>query len=415
MFDRLPELSDDPVGQVYARLFRDPRTDKLDLGIGVYRDASGQSPILNCILESQRRICARQLTKAYMSPVGNVAYCGLAERLILGDDHPALSEGRVSTVQTPGAGGALRAGAELVRAISADARIWLSDPTWDHQWLIMEHSGLSLATYPYYDDATHRVRFSDMLVALERAAPGDAILLHGCCHNPTGADLTPEQWCELAILLERKRLIPFVDLVYQGLGDGIEEDAAGTRCLASIVPEMLIASSSSKSFGVYRDRTGALSVLSNGPGALRANVDRHVSRITRSLYFMPPDWGAALVAEVLGDEALKALWRDELEKIRNRIRALRAGFAEALVKATGEADFSYIAREKGMFSLLPLDWDAIQQLGERHAIYLMPDGRINVAALTESTIDRVAAAVAAELRDSAKAGTASASAPAAAG
>ena len=395
MLAGLPHLDADPIGEVYALLAQDRRSDRLDLGIGVYRDATGHSPIMTCVVEAEKRLLQKQTTKEYRSPSGNHEYCDLMEALVLGAEHSALQARRVITVQTPGAGGALRAGAEVIKAASPRGVIWVPSPTWDQQLLILGSAGLRLKPYPYYDRAANRLLFDEMMTALRGASAGDAVLLHGCCHNPTGEDLTNQQWGAVALLFAERGLVPFVDLVYQGFGEGIEKDASATRYLAQSLPEMVLASSSSKTFGVYRERAGILSLLHMPGGQHRANLERHISRITRSLYFMPPDAGASTVVEVLTDTALKGQWLTELEAMRTRLASLRVLLAEALQRATGSDHFRYIAGQKGMFSLLPLGAAELDELRRAHAIYLMPDGRINVAAVSATNVERIAGAMAA--------------------
>lgn len=394
LLGKLPVLADDPVGQVYRALHGDPNPDKLDLGVGVYRDAEGRSPLMACIRTAQQRLAADQATKAYLPPSGNAAYARRMEALVFGAGHPVLRDGRILTVQTPGAGGGLRAAGELIKATSPSARIWVPAPTWDHQLLILGATGVELAEHPYYDPQGHRLLFDAMLASLETARRGDVVLLHGCCHNPTGADLDHAQWRVLTELIVRRGLVPLVDLVYQGLGDDVETDAFATRLLAEQVPEMLLVSSSSKSFAVYRDRAGILSVIAQGAGAALANAERHVSRITRSLYFMPPDLGAALVVAVLDDPDLTRQWQAELSGMRDRIARSRARLLETLSLHLPSRDFAFVTAQKGMFSLLGLTTAQVVALGARHSIYLMPDGRINVAALRDDQAERVALALA---------------------
>jgi aspartate aminotransferase len=375
----------------------DRNPQKSDLGIGVYRDANGESPILGCVRRAEKQLLDVRRTKDYLAPDGNKSYSTLVERLILGDGHRALAERRVCSIQTPGGGGALRAGAELIKTISPRARVWVSGPTWDHQIFVLGKAGVNVAEYPYYDRGNNTLTFARMCEALGKARAGDVVLLHGCCHNPTGEDLSLAQWHELAALLVENKLVPYVDLAYQGFGDGIEEDVAGTRMLAETLPEMLIASSSSKSFGVYRDRAGALTIIGAEAGEQMGRIARQIFEIGCGLYFMPPDGGASTVAAILGDPELRELWTSELNTMRARIDRLRALFREAL-ESESSRDFSFIARQKGMFSLLPLDTRMLRQLEADHSIYMMPEGRINIAAMTEERVAPVAAAIAAVIQ-----------------
>jgi aspartate aminotransferase len=399
MFGALRELADHPVGQVYAALARDRNPNKLDLGIGVYRDASGRCPVMASVQKAQHRLVDSELTKEYRSPDGNWNYCRHIEKLVLGASHPALAARRVLTVQTPGAGGGLRAGAELIQAAARGARIWLPAPTWEHQQLVFRVAGLKLAEYPYYDRQSNRLLFDEMIATLRKAEAGDIVLLHGCCHNPSGEDLSQEQWRALSTVVTGSGLVPFVDLAYQGFADGIDEDVFGARLLAATVPEMILVSSSSKSFGIYRERAGTVSLIFSKPGREMTNAARHLSEVTRSLYFMPPDTGAAIVAEILADEALSELWRRELDAMRGRIIELRASLSRALASQISSGDFEYLARQKGMFSLLPLSSEALSRLQTSHSIYMMPDARINVAAVTEANVTVIAKAIADVLTD----------------
>ncbi len=392
MFSRIPRFDEHPLARVYTALAADRNPQKSDLGIGVYREASGESPILDCVRRAEKRLLESRRTKDYLAPDGNKSYSTLMERLILGDGHRALVERRVTSIQTPGGGGALRVGAELIKTVSPDAKVWVSGPTWDHQRFVLRMAGVEVAEYPYYDRDNNAVTFTRMCAALSAARPGDVVLLHGCCHNPTGEDLSAAQWSELSALLTQYRLIPFVDLAYQGFGDGIEEDVAGTRMLGESHPEMLVASSSSKSFGSYRDRAGAFTVIGADAGEQKRRIARQIFDIACGLYFMPPDGGASTVAAVLGDPELREIWTRELNAIRERIDDMRALFRRALESETGR-EFPFITRQKGMFSLLPLDSQRLRRLEIEHSIYMMPEGRINIAAMTPERIEPVAAAI----------------------
>ncbi|MBS0416481.1 MAG: aromatic amino acid transaminase [Proteobacteria bacterium] len=397
ILESLPEVAAEGIADVYAALAQDGRPERLDLGIGVYRDSSGHSPILECVRRAQSVLRAKETTKDYRSPSGNREYCEAIERLVLGADHTALREGRVITLQTPGAGGALRAGGELLE-LSTRTTLWIPEPTWDQQLLIFGAAGLNLQPYPYYDRASNRLQLEPMLDRLRTARRGDAVLLHGCCHNPTGADPTREGWAAIADVCAQQGLIPFVDLVYQGFASGIDEDAWATRLLADRVPEMLLATSSSKSFGLYRERAGTLSVLSTKRAQHGVRAERHLSRIVRSLYFMPPDSGAATVVEILGDAVLRNQWHAELDAMRRRIITVRGAFADALRRVSDREQYEYLRTQNGMFSLLPLGPSAVVELRREHAIYMMPDARINLAALNIGSIERVARAVVAAQR-----------------
>jgi aspartate aminotransferase len=385
-FDALEPLTVDPVSRTYAALAMDPRVDKVDLGIGVYRDEAGGSPLMAAVREAQLRLATAAGPKTYLRPSGNIAYCRATEALVLGADHPVLTENRIVTVQTPGAGGGLRAVGEMVRVLAPKARVWASDPTWGPQLMGFAAAGCEIVRYPYFDRATNTLTFDAMLAALKGAREGDFVLLHGCCHNTTGEDLTPAQWDQLAVVLRDGGLTPIVDLVYQGLSEGLVEDVYGTRLLAATCPEMILITSASKAFGIYRDRTGTVSMIGREAGEVLANVERWLTRVVISLWFQPPDGGAAIVAEVLGDPVLTQAWRDELEAMRTRIVDLRRALH-------AELGFDFLLRQKGMFSLLPLDEAAVGRLAAEDGIYVMPDGRINVASLNQAILPRVATAI----------------------
>jgi aspartate aminotransferase len=393
MFDALEEIAVHPVAALYLALARDPNPEKVDLGIGVYRDSQGRSPIMGSVRQAMQRLAEKQKTKEYISPGGNRRYSRHMEQLVLGESHSALRDKRVVTYQTPGAGGGLRIAAEVVHRATPNARIWVSDPTWEHQVHVVDAANVPTEVYPYFDRSTNRLQFDRMVTALRRIPAGDVLLLHGCCHNPTGEDLTREQWQIVAEICERQGIIPFIDLVYQGFGDGIEEDAFGARLIAQICSEAIIVTSSSKSFGIYRDRAGTVSLVTRTNAGI-ANTERHLSSIAGGLYFMPPDFGAALVTEILEDETLRGQWRAELETMRTRIVGLRARFRKLLQQKLQHRNFDFLERQKGMFSLLPLSTINLADLQSRHSVYMMPDARINLAALTEERVERVVDAIA---------------------
>jgi aspartate aminotransferase len=300
LFQQLSRLSSDSILGLMAKYRADPSTQKVDLGVGVYRDLSGNTPVLDCVRRAEQEVLAAQTTKSYVAAAGREEFNTLVEELVLGPQHPARADRRVRTIQTPGGCGALRVGAELIRAATPAATVHMSDPTWGNHAPLLGSSGLKLARYPYYDAAAHAVRFDAMLQQLERAPAGDVVLIHACCHNPTGADLLPAQWDALAELLQRRSLFPFLDLAYQGFGASLEADAAAVRMVAERLPEALIAISYSKNLGLYRERVGAL--ISVSENAERADaVQSHVLQIARSIYSMPPDHGAAIAARIFAD------------------------------------------------------------------------------------------------------------------
>lgn len=395
MFGNLETLPPDPILGVTAAFRRDPDPGKVDLGVGVYRDEHGNTPIPEAVREAERALIEEQATKSYVGPAGNAEFNEAMFRLALGPLAGMLRP-RAALIQTVGGCGALRVGAELIRASDPAAVVHVSEPTWANHEPLVGSSGLTLARYPYYDPASGAVAFDRMMDHLGSLSGGSIVLLHGCCHNPTGADLTEHQWSELALLLERRGLVPFVDLAYQGFADDLETDVAGLRALAARVPQFLLAVSCSKNFGLYRERTGALAIVASTEAAAAA-VATHQARTARRMYSMPPDHGAAITARVLADERLRASWASELGGMVARMKRLRALLAEALGSRRPEADFSWLARQRGMFSLLGIDAAAIARLRNEQHVYVPPDGRMNVAGVSESNLERVADAIVAVL------------------
>ena len=379
-----------------AKYRADPSPLKVDLGVGVYRDLSGNTPILDCVRRAEQAVLAAQTTKSYVAAAGREEFNSAVEEMVLGPTHAARGDRRARTVQTPGGCGALRLGAELIRAAARDVTVHVSDPTWGNHTPLLGGSGLRLERYPYYDAATHKLCYSAMLERLDRAAAGDVVLIHACCHNPTGADLDPAQWQTLAQLLTRRRLVPFLDLAYQGFAAGLDSDAAGVRVVAEQVPEALIATSFSKNLGLYRERVGALIVIGEDTTRSDAMLS-HVLQIARSIYSMPPDHGAAIAAHIFTDPALKREWILELEAMRVRIADMRELLARELGKVTGDASFDFIRTERGMFSLLGVSVQAVDRLRDKHHIYMTPDSRMNLAGIMPRNAGYVAESIAAEL------------------
>ena len=326
-----------------------------------------------------------------MPPAGDPGFNSGMQQLLLGSGSRALLEGRVSSLQTPGGCGALRIGAEIINAAAPGARVWVSDPTWPVHIPLLGSVGLQFATYRYYDPASHGVNFTAMVEDLKGARQGDVVLLHGCCHNPCGADLNLEQWAQIASMAELQGFLPFVDIAYQGLGDGLEEDAAGLRLLVERLPEVLIAASCSKNMGLYRERTGATVFVSATPASAEA-LRTQAQVAARRIYSMPPAHGALLAARVLQDEALNDNWRDELQAMCRRINGLRTSLVSKLELCT-ERDFSFIEREKGMFSFLGLSPAQALALREQYSVYMLDSSRINIAGINGANIDYLAESV----------------------
>ena len=339
--------------------------------------------------EAERRLLESETTKSYVGPAGSAGFNESMARLILGDGSSRIRDGRTSVIQTPGGCGALRMAAEFLRLCQPDTTVWVSTPTWANHMPLLGGAGLNMREYPYLNRETLTVDFSAMLDTLEGARAGDVVLLHGCCHNPSGADLTFDQWQAVTQLIQRKGLLPFVDMAYQGLGEGLEEDAAGLRYLAGQVPEMVVAASCSKNFGLYRERTGALMLIS-ATGATNTAATSQLLSVVRSHYSMPPAHGAAIVESILGDDVLRAEWQLELGGMCERILGLRHAFSDALAPV---GDFGFIARQRGMFSFLGITPEQVRRLREEHGIYMLESSRVNVAGLNDRVLPQVASAI----------------------
>lgn len=366
----------------------DARADKIDLGVGVFRDDEGATPVMRSVKAAEAILIREQVTKAYLGAEGDAAYTDLLAAIVFGDGL-ARSE-RITGVQTPGGTGALRLGAELLARANPRATVWISTPTWPNHGPIFVEAGFPVRSHRFYDVATATLNFDAMLEDLQQAVAGDILLLHGCCHNPTGVALSGEQWQAIGDLCGRKGLLPFVDLAYQGLGEGLEEDAIPTRALFAALPSVVVAYSCDKNFGLYRERVGALWV--QAPSTARAAIVRgNILSLARSLWSMPPDHGAAIVRTILEHDDLRADWRKELASMRLRINALRQAVAAAHV------DLAFIGRQRGMFAMLPIGSDAVAAMREACGIYMAGNGRINIAGLTLQNIPAFVAGLAPHL------------------
>ena len=394
MFSHIESYVDDPIEAFQARLQKCTLPAKLDLGLGIYRNEQGEVAVFDAVMEAERRMAEAGDDKGYRAPTGNASYIEAMEKLLFNQ----VLDGnlQVSSVQTPGAGAACRLGAEYIRELSPDSRVWVSVPNWGHQVEFFARTGLEIKYYPYYDLLNSTSQFDEILNALEAMQEGDVLLLHGCCHNPTGHGPSLQQWQALTDLCIKKRVLPLVDIAYQGFGDGIDEDLAGMQLMASQVPEMMVVVSSSKSFAVYRERAGLLSLIFNENSEniekYQDNAVRMLRDLARGLYFMPPDHGAELVAEVLKDDQLNALWRQELDSIRLRIYGLRSMLKDAIESIDPNYDANYLVEQKGMFSCLSLTPAQQQIMEEDHGIFMLPNARINFAALAQSSAGRLAEA-----------------------
>jgi aspartate aminotransferase len=393
MFELLDRVPDDPILGLMAAYRADSDPKKVDLGVGVFRDAKGDTPVLDCVRRAERAVLERQTSKTYVAPAGNAAFNQAMEKLVFGAGHAVLQAERVRSIQGPGGCGALRLGAELVRLASAQATIHVSTPTWANHVPLLTGTGLKLARYPYYEPARGAINFGAMCQALEALPAGDVVLLHASCHNPTGADLSPEQWRELVPLFRRRGLLPYIDMAYQGLGAGQDEDAFGIRLFAAELPELLVAVSCSKNFGLYRERVGVLHVVTDS-AAIGVAALSHEVRVARSIYSMPPDHGAAIVNEILGNDTLRTGWTQELGVMRGRINGLRQQLVAQLRAVFPARDFGFIANQQGMFSLLGLSVEEVRRIRAEHHVYMTDDSRINIAGLREDNLEYFAQSVA---------------------
>jgi aromatic-amino-acid transaminase len=383
----------DPILGLNEQFAADPNPAKVNLGVGVYFDDNGKLPVLACVAAAEKQLLEATKPKGYLPIDGIAAYDKAVQGLVFGEGSEVLQAGRVATVQALGGTGGLKVGADLLKKLSPAARVLISDPSWENHRALFTNAGFEVSTYPYYDAATRGIRFADMLAALKAAAPGTIVVLHACCHNPTGCDLTPAQWTEVVAACQAAGLVPFLDMAYQGFGEGIAEDGAVIGQFVASGLQFLVSTSFSKSFSLYGERVGALSVVC----ADRDETTRVLSQlkiVIRTNYSNPPTFGAQLVATVLTTPALRAQWEEELAGMRLRIRAMRAALVEKLAAAGVPGDLSYITRQKGMFSYSGLSAEQMQRLRSEFGVYGVDSGRICVAALNSKNIDAVAAAIA---------------------
>jgi len=393
MFDRLPAPQPDGILQVMAAFRADPRTDKVDLGVGVYKDDQGRTPVMAAVKTAEGRLVATQETKTYTQLAGDPEFHAAMSALLLGGVVPPA---RLAAAAATGGTGAVRLGFDLIRAANPDARLWISRPTWPNHVTIAQAVGLAWSPYRWIDAETGALDRAGLMADLAQARAGDVVVLHGCCHNPTGVDPDLSDWAELAALCERNGLIPMVDIAYQGFGEGLDADAAGLRHLAARLDRVIVAASGAKNFGLYRERVGIAMVIA--PEAEREAVQGTLAALNRAAISFPPDHGARVVTTILNDPALRATWAEELEGMRRRIEGLRAQLARALAAETGSDRLGHIAAQRGMFSTLPLSDAQLARLRDEFGVYAVGGGRVNMAGLTESAIPQVARALAAVLR-----------------
>tara|TARA_R110002049_G_scaffold196523_3_gene365603 strand:- start:4117 stop:5298 length:1182 start_codon:yes stop_codon:yes gene_type:complete len=393
LFEGLKTLPADAILGLIAEYKRDTRVNKIDLGVGVYRTAAGETPVLDVVKKAEQRLVDTQDSKAYIGTAGEPGFNAAMQTLAFAGHGDA---DRLVSIQTPGGSGSLRVAAGLLLRANEDTRVWVSDPTWANHVPLLGGAGLTLQPYPYYDTQRHIIRIDEMLETLRTAKPGDVVLLHACCHNPSGLDPSEEQWRAISEVIVERELVPFVDMAYQGFAHGLDEDAFVIRHLADKVPTMLVSASCSKNFGLYRDRVGTLSVLCPD-SKTRDVVASQLSNIVRTIYSVPPDHGAAVVSTILNDDKLTAQWHVELAEMRDRLRGMRVLLNDALRKVAPEHDFSHLVRATGMFCFLGVSEDQVNRLKKDYGIYIVGSSRINVAGITPDNVDYLAESIAAVL------------------
>ncbi|MPQ67443.1 MULTISPECIES: amino acid aminotransferase [unclassified Pseudomonas] len=396
-FDAIARVPGDPILGLLEAYAQDTNPRKFDLGVGVYKDAQGLTPILRSVKLAEQRLVDEQRTKSYIGGHGDLRFGSLLNELVMGADSPLIAAQRVGATQTPGGTGALRLSADFIAHCLPGRGIWLSDPTWPIHETIFAAAGLKIGHYPYVD-SDNRLNVEGMLAALEQVPQGDVVLLHACCHNPTGFDLSHDDWYKVLDIVRRRELLPLIDFAYQGFGDGVEQDAWAARLFARELPEVLITSSCSKNFGLYRERTGAL-IVCTGDAEKLLDVRSQLAAVARNLWSNPPDHGAAVVTTILGTPELKSLWADEVEAMRLRIAQLRSGLVEALQPHGLAERFAHIGVQRGMFSYTGLSPAQVKRLRDEHSVYMVSSGRANVAGIDATRLDALAQAIAAVCKD----------------
>ncbi len=392
MFGSLKALPADPILGLLAKYREDTNPQKIDLGVGVYKDEAGHTAILDCVKKAEKYRYDNEDTKVYIGPTGSPLFNDEMSKLIFGN-HKVLIENRARTVSTPGGTGALRVAAEFIKSCKAGATIWVSNPTWANHTGLFQAAGLTVKTYPYYDYENKNLDFDGMLAALKEVKADDAVLLHACCHNPSGMDLNQAQWQQVAEIAKNIGFLPVIDMAYQGFGDGLDEDAYGLRLMADSVKEMLVCSSCSKNFGLYRERIGATTII--GASANAADIANSVLlSVVRCIYSMPPAHGAALVETILNSDELRHQWYGELKEMRDRINGNRQLIVDKLKENGVTRDFSFITRQKGMFSFLGITPEQVQQLQDEYSIYMVGSSRMSIAGIANSNVDYLAQSIA---------------------
>lgn len=394
MFKHLKAVPGDPLLALIVAHQQDPNPKKIDLGVGVYKDDLGRTPILESVKKAEALMVANEETKAYLGVYGAAEFAPLIQNLLLGKDSDIIKQGRIQSTQTPGGTGALKVAADFISANLKDARLFVSDPTWGNHVSIFNSAGVEVIEYPYYDATTNDVRFDDMMAFLEaEMKEGDVLLLHACCHNPTGVDLKLEHWHTLTDFVNARKVLPLVDAAYQGFGNGLDEDMAGLRYMAERTPSMLIANSFSKNFGIYRDRCGGLSVIAENAEEAK-NAFSIIGQAIRANYSMPPAHGATVVYTIMNNPELYAMWEQEVTEMRNRINGLRSQLVQKLAASGVSKDFSFIEKQRGMFSYSGLTLEQVRKLRSDYSIYIADTGRMSVAGVSDSNIDYLCESIA---------------------
>ena len=392
MFQSVPLAPPDAILGLSEAFAKETNPAKINLSIGVFSDETGKTPVLASVKEAERRLLESETSKGYLPIDGSPAYAQAVQAMMFGAGHEVIAAKRATTSHTPGGTAALRVAADFIKRSFPQATVWLTDPTWPNHPQIFEAAGVPTKTFPYFDAASNGLAFEKMIAALRQVAAGDFVVLHGCCHNPSGIDPTPDQWKQIAVVLAERGATALVDFAYQGFGRGLTEDAAGLLAILQPGTEMLICSSFSKNFGLYKERVGALTAVSKDADTA-TRVQSQIKAVIRANYSNPPSHGGAIVATILGDAALRTQWEGELAAMRDRINGMRRLFV-ATLKAKGvPRDFSFIERQLGMFSFSGLTKDQVQKLREQHAIYMVGNGRINVAGMRPATMDRLCEAI----------------------
>jgi len=393
MFESIELAPRDPILGLSESFKEDPNPNKINLSVGVYQDGAGKTPILDSVHKAGKLVLERQKTMSYLPIPGSPAYASAVQKLLFGEGHEAVTSGRCATSHTPGGTGALRVAADLIHQQFPKATIWLTQPTWPNHPQIFAAAGVPTKTFPYFDAENNNLAFDEAIAAIEKIPAGDVILLHGCCHNPTGIDPTPEQWKKLADVVYSRGILPLLDFAYQGFADGIREDAAGLLAFARPGAELMVCSSFSKNFGLYCERVGALTIVAADKKSADA-VQSQVKAVIRANYSNPPAHGAELVTTVLGDAELRKQWEQEVAQMRDRINGMRELLVKTLQAKGVPGDYSFITRQRGMFSFSGLTPPQVEALKQKHAIYIVGSGRINVAGITEKNVGPLCEAIA---------------------